>query len=74
MASGIDRRLAKVEAGLSPQQAVLLWMQDAHQFGTVKAYSLSVKDLPFGRYPLVVLPRQVSEAVRGRCRKRSPKP
>jgi hypothetical protein len=72
MASGIDRRLDKVEARLSPQQAVLLWMQDAHQFGTVQAYSASFKDLPFERYPLCVLPKQVSEAVRGAMPKAKP--
>jgi hypothetical protein len=65
MASGIDRRLDKVEAGLSPQQAVLRWLQQAHQFGTVRAYSRSLKDLPFERYPRCVIPKQVSEAVRG---------
>jgi hypothetical protein len=72
MASGIDRRLDKVEARLSPQQAMLLWMQEAHQYGTVQAYSASFKDLPFARYPLVVLPKQVSEAVRATMPKAKP--
>ncbi len=72
MASDIDRRLDKVAAALSPQQAVLLWLQEAHQYGTVKAYFASFNEVPFERYPLVVIPGQVREAVRAAMTKVKP--
>jgi hypothetical protein len=60
----LDKRLDKVEAGLSPQQAVLLWLNEVHQYGTVQAYFASLKDVPIERYPLYRLPEQMKQAVR----------
>jgi hypothetical protein len=59
-----QRRLAHLEAALSPREAVLLWMSVAHQYPTVPAYMDSLKDAPDTRYPMMWLPEQVAQAVR----------
>lgn len=59
-----DRRLDKVEAALTPQQAVLHWMEEAHEHGSLLAYSLWLVDQADSAYPLVKMPRQVADAVR----------
>src|SRR5688572_6379013 len=59
----IDTRLDKVEAQLSPQQAVLLWLNEAHQYGTEKAYSETFRTTHFEEYPLYRLPEQMKLAV-----------
>src|SRR5687767_2203002 len=64
MASGIDRRLDKVTEGLSPQQAVLLWLNEVHQYGNIVAYLFAMKDAPTEHYPLYRLPQQMKQAVR----------
>jgi hypothetical protein len=58
------RRLDKLEGSLSPSEAVLLWMVEAHQYPTVSAYMDSLKDAPDTRYPMMHLPEQVAQAVR----------
>jgi len=64
VASGIDRRLDKVEANLSPQQVVLLWMNEVHEFGNIVAYLCDLKHAPTEHYPLYRLPEQMKQAVR----------
>src|SRR6266851_1025437 len=58
------QRLAKVEHSLTPKQAVLLWMEEAHKLGSMHKYALSLKGQPDGAFPLIKLPKQVESAVR----------
>ena len=58
------QRLAKIETSLTPKQAVLLWMEEAHKAGSVHKYALSLKGQPDSAFPLVKLPKQVEQAVR----------
>jgi hypothetical protein len=58
-----DRRLDKITGQLTPQQAVLLWMQEAHQHQTISGYMDSLQDAPDTKYPMMWLPRQVRQAV-----------
>ena len=67
MRSG-ERRLAKIEISLSPTQAVLLWLEEAHQHGSLQGYARWLKEQPEAAYPLVHLPRQVRNAVRDAAR------
>jgi hypothetical protein len=64
MSSTTDKRLDKIAGQLTPQQAVLLWMQEAHQYPTVAAYMDALKDAPVTKYPMMRLPDQVTQAVR----------
>lgn len=64
MAGKHDQRLAKVEHSLTPKQAVLLWMEEAHKSGSVHKYALSLKGQPDSAFPLIKLPKQVETAVR----------
>jgi hypothetical protein len=58
------KRLEKVEAGLSPREVFLVWMQEAHQHGSLGRFVDSLKDAPDEAYPLWRLPDQVERAVR----------
>lgn len=60
---GNQVRLAKLEGALTPKQAFLLWMEEAHQFQTMVDYALSIKGGPESSWPLVRLPEQVATAV-----------
>lgn len=62
-----SRRIEKVEASLSPRQAAVLWMQEAHVFGSLVDYVLSLKD-EAGAYPMPHLAHQVEKAVRDAMR------
>ena len=44
----LDRRIARIEESLSPTQLVLRWLDEAHAFGDIPAYTASVlaKDPP----------------------------
>jgi hypothetical protein len=64
MSSTGYRRLEKIAQALSPQQAVLLWMAEAHQYPTLAAYMDALKDAPITQYPMMHLPDQVEQAVR----------
>src|SRR5512135_2673818 len=57
-----ERRLAKVEAGLTPTQLVVRWLDEAHGFGSLEAYVGSLLDEPPERQPL---DRLLGEAVAG---------
>jgi hypothetical protein len=59
-----QRRLDHLEASLSPREAVLRWMAEAHQYPTVAAYMDSLQDAPITKYPMMRLPDQVAQAVR----------
>ena len=62
--SSITKRLDNVESSLSPKQAMLLWMDDAHQFNSLNEYVLSLIDGPDSAYPLYRLPDQVEKAAK----------
>ena len=58
------QRMDKLETSLTPRQAVLLWMAEAHQFGTMEEYAQSLKDLPDSAWPLPRLGNQVETSVK----------
>ena len=69
----ISKRLDGVRSSLTPKQAVLLWMEEAHQFDSMEEYVVSLLDEPDSAYPLYRLPEQVEDATRNGM-KGSPKP
>ena len=38
------RRIEKIEGSLTPRQAVLLWLEEAAQLGSLREYVLSIKE------------------------------
>jgi hypothetical protein len=63
----LAKRLTAIEGdNLTPQQAVILWMREAHEFGSWAAYARWLLDQPDEAYPLIRMPRQVVDAVRSR--------
>jgi hypothetical protein len=67
------RRLDKIEVSLTPKQAILLWMEEAHQYDAMEQYVQSLKPGPESAWPLCVLPEKVSTAVE-QAMKGRPKP
>jgi hypothetical protein len=67
-----ERRLAKLEGALSPKAATLLWLAEAHQFGSLPAYVEWLIDQPISVAPLERVPAQARaaalEAMRGQPR------
>jgi hypothetical protein len=67
-----ERRLAKLEGALSPKAATLLWLAEAHQFGSLPAYVAWLIDQPISVAPLERVPMQARaaalEALRGQPR------
>ncbi|MFQ6028639.1 MAG: hypothetical protein ACE5Q6_14225 [Dehalococcoidia bacterium] len=57
------RRLDKIELHLTPRQAVLLWMEEAHQFGTLEEYAHHMKTQPDSAWPLRRLGDQMAASV-----------
>jgi hypothetical protein len=57
------RRLDKIQVSLTPKQAVLLWMEEAHQHDTIEQYCQALKPFPEANLPLARLPDQVTKAV-----------
>ena len=62
--SNSTRRLERVRTVVTPTQVVLLWMEEVHQFYSLRDWTLSLKGKPDGAYPLVRLPAQARAAVR----------
>ena len=58
------RRIEKLEIGLTPKQAILLWLQEAHAFDTIDEYVHHIKGQPDSTWPLHKLPSQVEEGVK----------
>ena len=59
------KRLRDVEDhNLAPREAMILWMQEAHQFDSFVNYGRWLMDQPQDLYPLVRMPGQVVAAVR----------
>jgi hypothetical protein len=67
-----ERRLAKLEGALSPKAATLLWLAEAHEFGSLPAYVAWLIDQPISAAPLERVPEQARaaaiEAMRGQSR------
>jgi hypothetical protein len=67
-----EHRLAKLEGALSPKAATLLWLAEAHQFGSLPAYVNWLIDQPISAAPLERVPTQARagalEAMRGQPR------
>ncbi len=59
-----DRRLDKIEQALSPREAFLLWMAEAHEHESFAAYVMSLKGKPSAMHPIQRLPKQVEQGVR----------
>jgi hypothetical protein len=60
-------RLSSVEDhNLTPREAVILWMREAHEFDSLLAYGFWLLDQPDDAYPLIRMPAQVVAAVRSR--------
>ncbi|HZA24144.1 MAG TPA: hypothetical protein VFA32_16335, partial [Dehalococcoidia bacterium] len=57
------RRLDKLEVSLTPKQAILLWMEEAHQYDTMEQYVQSLKPGPESAWPLAILPDKVATSV-----------
>ncbi len=62
--SAQQRRLERVAVSLTPQQAVLAWLEEAHQHQTMAEYSASLVGQPDLAFPLHGIPHRVAEAVR----------
>ncbi len=66
------RRLDKLESNLTPKQAMLHWMAEAHQFGSLEEYAAHMKTQPDNAWPLRRLGDQmraaVEQAMKGRPR------
>ena len=62
------RRIEKLETGLTPKQAFILWLQDAHSFNGVKEYVQSLKGQPDDAAPIPRLTDQVEHAVKQRLK------
>ena len=62
MTSG-KRRLDKLESNLTPKQAMLHWMAEAHQFGSLEEYARHMKTQPDNAWPLRRLGDQMRAAV-----------
>lgn len=62
------RRLARLEASLSPTQATLLWLAEAQRYSSLAAYAASLREQPTSGLPLVAVPQQARRAVRATLR------
>jgi len=56
------RRMDKLEDSLAPKQAVLLWLAQAHGFGSLTAYADSLIDQPEAAQPFIAIPARVQQA------------
>jgi hypothetical protein len=63
-----ERRLAKVEAALTPTQRVLAWLDEAHSWGTLSAYVDSLLDKSPDDFPINRLAADAAVATRGALR------
>jgi hypothetical protein len=58
------RRLDKLEGALSPTEAVLRWLAEAHEHPTLPEYVQSLLGQPNAAYPLYRLPEEMEISVR----------
>ena len=52
----LAKRLDAVEDNLTPQEAVIRWMREAHEFGSCESYGRWLIDQPDDAYPLIRMP------------------
>lgn len=57
------KRLDSIEESLTPKQAVILWMEQAHQYPSMYQYVMSLEGGPETAYPMYMLPNQVEKSV-----------
>ena len=62
--SGGVKRLEKLETGLTPKQAILLWFQEAHGFNTIFEYIHHLKSQPDSAAPIPRLTDQVAGPIK----------
>ena len=64
----VARRLAAVEAALTPTERILVWLDEAHAYGSLAEYVASLLDVPAEEYPLNRLLHDAANSVRGSAR------
>jgi hypothetical protein len=62
------RRIARLEGGLGPPEAMRLWLDEAHAFGSLAAYVAWLVDQPLTAAPLVRVPEAAIQAMKGQPR------
>lgn len=62
----LAKRIDQVKDNLSPLEAMLHWMREAHEFGSMESYARWLIEQPDDVYPLMRMPKQVVGAVRAR--------
>jgi hypothetical protein len=63
----LAKRLENVEDhNLTPREAVILWIREAHEFGCLLDYGYWLAEQPDDAFPLIKMPAQVVAAVRAR--------
>ena len=65
----LARRVTKIEDGLDPEAAVLRWLSEAHEYGTLEAYTETWLDRPASERPVPRIAQQVEDATRERLRR-----
>jgi choline dehydrogenase-like flavoprotein len=64
----VERRLAEVEASMTPTQLVLRWLDEAHRYNDLNAYARSLVETGPAAFPMDRLAREASESARTRGR------
>lgn len=64
----LARRVATIEASLSPTQFVVRWLDEAHAFGDIESYVRSLLDAEPGELPLDRLVRETAGGIRATMR------
>lgn len=72
MSVSTARRVAKVEAALTPTQRVLAWLDEAHAFGSLSAYVDSLLDQSPDAFPINRLARDTATSTRTALRGKRP--
>ena len=62
----LAKRVGDVEDNLTPKEAVIYWMREAHRCDSLLTYGRWLMDQPEDAYPLIRLPKQVVAAIRAR--------
>ena len=65
------RRLASVEATLTPTQIVLRWLEEVHRYDDMPSYMRSLLDRPIGDFPMDRLCREARDIAMVRSRGKS---
>jgi hypothetical protein len=66
----LDRLITRVEKNLTPKMAIVRWMTEAHEHGSVEGHFAWLQSQPPEAYPLMHLPEQVYFAARERMKGR----